>query len=432
MPPRVMLTGMANLQVGSVFTPGRSPDVTYNPRDERDLEGAIRKYLLNAGAALTVSGPTKSGKTVVVERLLSRDDALWVSGSDLKSIDDLWLRVIEFLGLFDQVQQQSTSSGGSTSGANISAGVPGVFTAGAQIGGKSEYADVITKSAKRPLSTVARQALVELKIPVVIDDYHYVAAGLKTDLTRAIKGLVTDVPVVMIAVPQDAFRAVREEGDMLGRVWQLEISPWSEEELAFIAAKGFEALNLIDDNGEIAREFARNSLGAPFLMQQLCLDYCLDDGTEAALGVPTCAHLPVQIEKFYRGVATRYVPGVFDALRRGPRTKGQQRLARTLKDGRQTDIYGAVLYGLSRMGPLREITTQQLARTIGEHFVDAPKTQNVASALGHMKTIADESRGASDAAIDYKEDVVYMTDPFLSFYLRFGTWEMPMPPVGSI
>jgi hypothetical protein len=65
---------------GDVFTPGRMPDVTYNPRSEHDVEGALRRFLDNRGAALTLSGPTKSGKTVVVERVLPRDEALWIPG----------------------------------------------------------------------------------------------------------------------------------------------------------------------------------------------------------------------------------------------------------------------------------------------------------------------------------------------------------------
>lgn len=141
---------------------------------------------------------------------------------------------------------------------------------------------------------------------------------------------------------------------------------------------------------------------------------------------------PPDLAAFYGRVAARYVPGVFDALRMGPRTKGQPRLARRLKTGQVTDIYGAVLYGISKIGPVRQISTQQLTRTIGEHFVDAPTTQNVASALGHMRTIADSQRGSSDTALDYKDDTLYISDPFLSFYLRFGAWELPGPPVGGI
>lgn len=205
-------------------------------------------------------------------------------------------------------------------------------------------------------------------------------------------------------------------------------------ELVFIARSGFAALNLTDPGDRLAKEFASNSLGAPFLMQQLCLDYCLSQRIRETVGTAHDVELPDNLNAFYQDIATRYVPGVFDNLRRGPRTKGQPRLPRILRDGRSTDIYGAVLYGISRIGPVREVTTQRLARAIGEHIESssAPTTQNVASALGNMKKIAEENRGTSDPALAYADDTLFISDPFLSFYLRFGKWELPSPPTDYV
>lgn len=416
-----------------VFTPGRTPHVTYNPREGQDVEPTIKRYLANLGAALTVSGPTKSGKTVVVQRLLPEDEALWVAGGDLQSLDDLWIRVIDYLNLYDQVQVTTSTSDGLSPSIGATIGFPGLGSITASAGAKSETATAVTMSAKRPLAEVARQALSDVSVPLVIDDFHYVPDKLKKSLVRAIKGLVAAIPVVLIAVPQDAFRVVQEETDMVGRVWQLEIKPWAEDELKYIAQAGFAALNLEDPNDAIASEFARNSLGAPFLMQQLCLDYCIGVGVrDRVAGSAMAVLLPDNLQQFYGDVATRYVPGVFESLKMGPRTKGQQRLPRKLRDGRVTDIYGAVLFGLSKVGPLRQIPTQQLARTIGEYFEEQPPTQNVASALGHLKAIADQRRGTGDAVLDYRNDMLFVADPFLSFYLRCGDWELPSPPVGTI
>jgi len=418
------------VQTGDVFTPGRMPDVTYNPRSEHDVEGALRRFLANRGAALTVSGPTKSGKTVVVERVLPRDEALWIPGGDLNSLDDLWQRVIEFLNLSDQVQSTAGTTDLDTAGGSATFGVPGILSASGTLSSSGGSSSQVTKGARRPVAAVAREALADLNVPVVIDDFHYVPDELKVHLVRAIKGLVTDTAVVMIAVPHDAFSVVREESDMLGRLWQQQIAPWSMEELIFIARSGFAALNLTDPDDRLAREFASNSLGAPFLMQQLCLDYCLSQGVRETVRPAHRVAFPADLEDFYQDIATRYVPGVFDSLRRGPRTKGQPRLPRSLKDGRSTDIYGAILYGISRIGPVREITTQRLARAISEHISSSsvPTTQNVASALGNMKKIAEANKGASDPAIAYADDTLFISDPFLSFYLRFGRWELPSPP----
>ncbi|GAA4411466.1 hypothetical protein GCM10023168_32380 [Fodinibacter luteus] len=415
-------------QVGEVFTPGRIPEFTYNPRDEKDVEGTIRRFLQNRGAALTVSGPTKSGKTVVVDRLLPRDSALWVSGGDLRELDDLWMRVCEFLDLYDQVEWSTSKGSGFRGSINARLGTSGTGL-GAEFGSDASRGTSFKGMARRPLAAVARDALADLEVPVVIDDFHYVPDALKLDLVRAIKGIIATSPVVLIAVPHDAFSVVRSETDMLGRLWQLQIMPWSTDELVYIARLGFDVLNVSDRNDRIAKEFAKNSLGAPFLMQQLCLDYCIDEGIpETQRGKWKELEPPKDLQQFYRNIATRYIPGVFDALRRGPRTKGQPRLPRKLKSGGTTDIYGAVLYGISKIGAVREVSTQDLSRAISELFEDAPTTQNVAFALGQMNTIAENGRGASDPALAYRDDTLFMSDPFLSFYLRFGQWDLPSPP----
>ena len=76
-----------------VFVAGATPRVTYNPRDERHLEREINQYLEQGpGRTLSVSGPTKSGKTVLVERQLPRDETIWMEGQDLQSVEVFWER----------------------------------------------------------------------------------------------------------------------------------------------------------------------------------------------------------------------------------------------------------------------------------------------------------------------------------------------------
>ncbi len=41
-----------------------------------------------------------------------------------------------------------------------------------------------------------------------------------------------------------------------------------------------------------------------------------------------------------------------------------------------------------------------------------------------MTAIAEDNRGDSDAALAYKNDMLHIMDPFLSFYLDHGTWSV--------
>jgi hypothetical protein len=86
-----------------VFVAGDVPTITYNPRDDLHLEQEVRDYRDQPGKALSVSGPSKSGKTVLIERLFPRTSAIWVQGSDLSSVDRLWQRLADGLNAFDQI-----------------------------------------------------------------------------------------------------------------------------------------------------------------------------------------------------------------------------------------------------------------------------------------------------------------------------------------
>ena len=111
-------------RTSDVFVAGKQPTITYNPRGDRHLEQEVRGYLDQLGKALSVSGPTKSGKTVLIERLLPRGAAIWIQGSDLESVGKLWQAIAEALGAYDSVGE--TAEDASTEGRNraLRLGIP--------------------------------------------------------------------------------------------------------------------------------------------------------------------------------------------------------------------------------------------------------------------------------------------------------------------
>jgi len=218
----------------------------------------------------------------------------------------------------------------------------------------------------------------------------------------------------------------RAEPDMDARVWQLRITHWSDDELVYIGRQGFHALGVEDANEAVARKLASASYGAPFLMQQLCYDYATSIlGVYETQAPPVTATAPDDWDAFFQRVANRSVPGVFDGLLRGPNPRGQQRIDRVLADGRVTDIYGAVLYAVAQSGPKPSLRPQELVRILERDLVEnVPTRQQIAASLGHIRDIAHAARGSGDAALDYKKDELHMLDPFLSFYLRHGSWDI--------
>lgn len=408
----------------NVFVAGSTPRITYNPRGERHLEPEVRAYLDQGfGRALSVSGPTKSGKTVLVERALPRDEAIWVEGPDLTSVDVFWDAIVDWLGLYDlvEVTRSETEGAGKQLGMNV--GVPKLASIDASKREDTGIARGVRKTRAQAVTTVARRGVEDLNVSIVIDDFHYVDKDAKAQLARAVKTVIPFTKVVLIAVPYEAFDVVRSESDMGGRVNQVAIALWSVSELEFIAQRGFEALNIKDTHG-VATKLAENSYGAPFLMQDLCYQYVVSLGVLQTADNPVSTIEPYNWDEFFRRIANRTPPAIFDHILRGPKTRGQKRIARVFKTGEKTDIYGALLYAIAKVGKTNA-TYQQLAKVLERDFADPiPTGQQIAATLGHMATTALENRGTGDAALAYKNDELHVLDPFLLFYLTFGTWSV--------
>ena len=334
-----------------VFIAGAPPKITYNPRAERHLEQELKLYLAQgAGRTLSVSGPTKSGKTVLVERLLPRDEAIWMEGPDLTSVDVFWDRIVDWLGLYDLVEVTRQEAEGSGKQLGMSVGVPKVVSIDAGKRDDATTTQGVRKTRKQAITSVARESLEAVATPIVIDDFHYVADDAKQAMARAIKTVIPHCKVVMIAVPHEAFDVVRKEPDMGFRVSQLRIEPWSVEELRFIAERGFEALAIEDPHG-VGATLAQNSYGAPFLMQELCYQYAVVSlGLLRTADEPVIAEAPADWSVFFAAIANRTPPAIFETLLKGPKMRGQRRIPRIFKGGQKTDIYGALLYAIARAG----------------------------------------------------------------------------------
>src|SRR5262249_58556089 len=106
----------------------------------------------------------------------------------------------------------------------------------------------------------------------------------------------------------------------------------------------------------------------------------------AWVGIPVSSAATVEAQApdwpaFFRRIADGSVRGVFDRLVRGPNPRGQQRIPRVLRDGRSTDIYGAILYGVANIGSRSSIRTSALTRILEDHVVTNPPRETTS---GHV------------------------------------------------
>src|SRR5262245_56673753 len=73
-----------SLRATEVFVPGAYPQHTYVQRSGLGLEQVLRDAISTPGFLVSLAGPSKSGKTVLVERVIGRDQLIPVSGGSVR------------------------------------------------------------------------------------------------------------------------------------------------------------------------------------------------------------------------------------------------------------------------------------------------------------------------------------------------------------
>ncbi len=260
--------------LGKVFVPGGMPDLTYVPRTELDLERRLSEVKDNLCKLVVVTGPTKTGKTVLVRKVLRIDTELvWIDGGLIKTEDDFWSECLHKISEFIEVEKVDEVGTVGTLGTNakLEIRVPGFK---ASVGGDDSQGHTAKSVSKKALVGALRaraiRAMSDSGATLVIDDFHYLDRSLQGEIVRALKGAVFDgFPAVVIAIPHRRYDAVRVEREMNGRIEPIKVPDWSVTELIQIPKKGFPLLDLTISEA-LAQRLAEEAYGSPHLVQEFC------------------------------------------------------------------------------------------------------------------------------------------------------------------
>src|SRR5687768_15842693 len=101
---------MKTYRASKVFVAGGMPQHTYVDRAERDLEPRLSSAKDNLCKLVTLTGATKSGKTVLANRVFPRaqGEALWIDGGAIGSENDLWSLILSELQGYTSTEETET------------------------------------------------------------------------------------------------------------------------------------------------------------------------------------------------------------------------------------------------------------------------------------------------------------------------------------
>lgn len=186
------------IKSSEVFVPGGIPTYTYNPRKSKNIEDKLEDSATSF-KLIVVTGPTKSGKTVLVNKIFPRGEALWIDGGSITSEDIFWEQVVSELGGYTEEQLEQ--------GRELQCTLDGQFGANVAIA-KAELTGAVSRTDKSTVIKTSHMTnkskaitlLQNEKVPVVIDDFHYIEKSIQKKIVRALKApIMYGVPVICIA-----------------------------------------------------------------------------------------------------------------------------------------------------------------------------------------------------------------------------------------
>lgn len=401
-----------------VFVAGGQPTYTYVGRSAEHVELKFARAIATPNQIVSLSGPTKTGKTVLCRKTLGDREFVWIDGGQIKSADEFWDRVAYELNLPSKTESTSERE---TQG-EVQASVPMIVTAsGSHLRRTSETQAREIKSLASAITYMTQD-----KVMLVIDDFHYIDEEVRTALMRNVKGAVFNgLKVILLSVTHRVFDAIKAESELTGRFTAISLPHWSTADLAQIAVKGFGALGT-DCPDSVVETLCEEAQENPFLMQKFCWEICFDLGIEhkKLLGNHQISDKYNATAMFQRLSQDAGLP-IYQKLAAGPQSR-KVRAKRPLRLGGVADIYQAILLALAESGPRAVISYDELRELLGKMLAEqVPQKHEITSALKHLSKISRDIGAGS--AIDWDDDKreITLTDPYLRFYLR---WQVRTPP----
>ena len=417
------------MRVTEIFTPSDFPVYTYVPRNEHRIEERLREALETPGEIVSVSGPSKSGKTVLIEKVAGRDNLITVTGAGIQDAAEVWERALDWMGTPAQVSQtKSTALTGTASGTvKGKGGIPLVASASAEgsiSGGATRTSGTTEVRNRGGMSQVVRE-IANSTFVLLLDDFHYMSPSIQTEVAKQIKEAARQgVKICTASVPHRSDDVVRSNPELRGRVRAVDTKPWNIDDLIKIAALGFPACGVTLPNPTI-RKFAVEASQSPQLMQAICLQACFVMKIREIVVPSTNRDVDaLEIRQIMEETSTRTdFASLLRSMHAGPKIRGQERKEFSFPDGTRGDVYRALLLSLSADPPSMSFHWNDLSRRVQSVCrPDAPQAASLSTACSQISKMA-RDMFPNQRVIDWlgdPENLLSIEDPYFLFYLRWS------------
>ena len=214
------------MRASEVFTPNKQPGVTYIVDHLIHKVKFLRDSLETGAAVISLSGPSKSGKTVFIEKTLGREHLIQVTGAGVDSPETLWNRVFDLIGTPMKVSQTEGSNFTGSVAAKASSGVPLIIQGEASASGAWSTSNVTATERTADHLQLLIKELGGTDFIVFIDDFHYIPEDVQVQIANQIKEAIRGkVRFICASVPYHSDDVLLANADLRGRIFKIDFEP---------------------------------------------------------------------------------------------------------------------------------------------------------------------------------------------------------------
>jgi hypothetical protein len=411
-----------------VFVPSDFPTLTYVEREDEKLERRVRDAIDTPRSPISISGPSKTGKTALIRKIVGDDNLIHIFGTQIETPSDLRDAILNWMAVPSSVATLtgSTESISPNVSANARLGLPGIGSV--SIGGgvttsTAANSNITATQQSRGMAGVSRE-IANSDFIVFLDDFHYIPRDLQEAIGRQIKaGSEAGIRFCIASVPHRSDDVVRSNHELRGRTINIDTSFWSFDDLVKIATLGFTALNVQIETGVLHR-FAQESCTSPQIMQGMCLQLCfnlrLRESREFLTSVDV---VDVDVKEALEQTSSRAdYTSLLKQMHAGPRIRGTERKEFSFFDGTRGDAYRACLLALSADPPVVEFNYADLqARILAVCVDEKPVGSSITESLKQIAGFAEQMH-PTQRIVEWDPEAASGTfaiiDPYFLFFLR--------------
>jgi hypothetical protein len=237
--------------LAEVFGVSAKPVLSYVER--ADVDTRFREAI-QSDKQIVVYGSSKQGKTALVSKYLPYGENLLVSLTPKTTVLDIYQTMLSASGirLKGNATEKKTIEGTVGVSAKVKAIIP--FFGGGEVEGKTEGkqgSENEQEYEEIPINLELPQHVADLlqrvgsKKWVILENFHYLDDDTQKQFAfdlRAFQEL--GVRFVILGVWREKNRMAQFNGDLLDRVVEVPVEPWTEADFRRVAGKGAEVLNV--------------------------------------------------------------------------------------------------------------------------------------------------------------------------------------------